>query len=404
MPLIINEEKMLEENLFKYEDRVKSSLVRYSDKTFTPVEYYHINNNQTTVDAGWNDVEEILGERSPIRFQVIHNFPLYISDAINPDLSESEIGLDSTYEGEATILPGTLVPLQNDYFIIKQLHDSYVFRITEVQGDAIMPDNYYKINFMLEYVDKEKQDELDKQTTDKFTCIIENIGTEDRCIIEDDYCDDVRKINTMYNEMLNNYITFFYSSKYNSLLGDLDGDRKIFDPLQREFIQKHQLFIMDNQIDNLVLTEQFRDPKRKIKYENSIYRFIETRDLDKLSKFPYYTFLGMNNKQTSFARWHDTSVYILDINSTMDPETPTLLSQDSENVIRMNYPTNSKYLQFISNYVHRDNLSLQEIDLTLGDELLVLQDSNLEVFFFTPIIMYIIRDIVSSFMKRKKEN
>lgn len=404
MPLIIDEQKMLEENMFKYEDRVKSSLVRFSDKTFTPVEYYHINNNETTVDGGWNDVEEILGERSPIRFQVIHNFPIYGLEMINPDLNDSEIGLDSTFEGEATVLPGTIVPLQNDYFVMKQLHDSYIFRITEVQSDAIMPDNFYKINYMLEYIDKEKQEELDKQTTDKFTCVMENIGTSDRCIIEDDYYEDIRKINKMYAEMLNNYITFFYSSKYNSILGDWKDGTKIFDPLQREFIQKHQLFTVDNQIDNLVLTEQFRDSRRKIKYENSIYRFIETRDLNKLTRFPFYTFLGMNNKQTSFARWHDTKVYILDISYPMDPESPVLLSQDSMDTIRMNYPTDSKYLRLIANYIHRDNISISEIDLSLGDELLVLQDSNLEVFFFTPIILYIIRDIIDKFMKRKKEN
>ena len=88
----------------------------------------------------------------------------------------------------------------------------------------------------------------------------------------------------------------------------------------------------------------------------------------------------------------------------MDPESPTLLSQDSEDTIRMNYPTDSKYLRLISNYIHREEMSIQEIDLTLGDELLVLRDSNLEVFFFTPIIMYIIRDIIDKFMKRKKEN
>ena len=71
MSIIVNEQKMLTENMFEYEDRVKSPLNKYIDKTFTPVEYFHIRNNDTTTDGGWIDVEEILGDRSPVRFQVI---------------------------------------------------------------------------------------------------------------------------------------------------------------------------------------------------------------------------------------------------------------------------------------------------------------------------------------------
>ena len=110
------------------------------------------------------------------------------------DISEEDVGLDSEYSSEATILPGTITPYQNDFFVLKQLKEKFVFRVTEVQHDTIMTDNFWKINFQLEYIDVEKQESLDKQTTEKYSCLMENIGTDERCIIEDEYYEENFKI------------------------------------------------------------------------------------------------------------------------------------------------------------------------------------------------------------------
>lgn len=403
MALVINEKKMVDDNMFGFEERVKSPLTRFSEKTFTPVEYYHINNVESTADAGFEDIEEILGERSPLRFRVIHDFPLYGLEGINLDISEEDVGLDSEYSSEATILPGTITPYQNDFFVLKQLKEKFVFRVTEVQHDTIMTDNFWKINFQLEYIDVEKQESLDKQTTEKYSCLMENIGTDERCIIEDEYYEEMRKIDKMYQSIVDTYTTIFYVKKYNCLLGDLDSTTKIYDPFQTEFIMKHQLLRVNNQLDNLVFTEQFSDSRRKLKYERTIYRFIETRDLSRLTRFPFCTFLGINNRSTAFYRWVDKHVKILDIEPNMGQDALCLLTDDSVNTIRMNYPTDSKYLALIANYIRNDQMSLNEIDLGLEDEILNALDANIEIFFFTPIILYIIKDVMHKFVLRQKE-
>lgn len=77
MAFIIDEKNLIDNNVFKYEDRLKSPLARYQDTTPTYVTYYHINNDETLVDAGFKDVQSIIGFRSPIRFDEIKNFPLY---------------------------------------------------------------------------------------------------------------------------------------------------------------------------------------------------------------------------------------------------------------------------------------------------------------------------------------
>ena len=67
----------------------------------------------------------------------------------------------------------------------------------------------------------------------------------------------------------------------------------------------------------------------------------------------------------------------------------------------MNAPTDSKYVRLLQRYMRKEELELSDIDLSLGEELLYLNDANLEVFFFTPIILYIIKEIVKDFLKRE---
>ena len=156
MAMIIDEKRMVEDNFFKYENRLKSSVSRFLETTPTFVDYYHINNNETTTDTGFKDVASILGFRSPIRFNRIESFPLYGIEQITLQLSEQDQGLDSGYEGEAVIVPGSIKPLPNDLFMIPYLKEPYIFRVTEVNYDNIMPDNYYKISYKLEWLDEDK--------------------------------------------------------------------------------------------------------------------------------------------------------------------------------------------------------------------------------------------------------
>lgn len=403
MSVILDEQKMIEDNVFQFEERARSPLTRFTDKSFTPATYFHINNKETTADQGFIDVAELLGDESPVKFQRINNLPLYGLESIMIALQDGDAGIDGSYEGEAYIMPGTIVPSPNDYFIIKYLKDSYVFKVTEIAYDNIMPSNFYKISFVLEYIDSEKQQCLFNQTEDTFTCILENIGSEDRCIIQMEYKEQLDKIDAMYDDMVSTYLTYFYNERYNCLLGDMDGGFRLYDPLQTIFINSNKLFNKKKKLKTIILTEQYADNRRKLKYEKSIYRFFERRDLSIINNFPYTTFKGMRNNETSFYRWRDEGVMILDNNPKLiDPQNHYEMFDDRlVNLLKLNGPTDSKYVLLLQKYLRNESLSLNEIDLSLGEELLYLNDANLEVFFFTPIILYIIKRVVEDFMKRE---
>ena len=401
MPIKINEMNAINENAFIYEDRIKSPSARLLDTTQTYTNYFHINNNETTTDAGFIDVEEYLGNRSPVRFGKIENFPIYGLEQIVIQLQEDDIGLDGNYEGEAIILPGTIKPVQNDFFTIPILKDSYVFRVTDIQYDNVMPDNFYKITFKLEYIDSDYIKQLEEQTVDEYVCVLDNYGTEEKCIIEK-YCfTKVKEIQNMYQEIIEFYKALFYNERHNVFLGDGEMGRKVYDPLQTEFINKHQLFNEKNNLECLILTDEVEDPQRKLKYAKSMYRLFEIRDLKLLTPFKYTLRDSITLHESSFYRWHEKRIDVMDIPNHIPSTAKQILSDEFVDAVMYNTELETEYGNLIKRFLRKEELGIKDISLQLGDELLYLNNS-LEVFFFTPIIMYIIREIVKEELKKEK--
>ena len=397
MAFFVNEQKMVEDSTFQYEDRIKSPTSRFINTTPTFTTYYHINVDETTTDSGFIDVASVVGHRSPIRFNKIDNFPIYGIEQIVLQLQDSDQGIDTTFESEATIVPGTIKPVQNDFFIIPVLKDFYIFRVTNIQYDTIMPDNFYKIEFKLEYIDSVKLEEIEKQIVNDYTCILENIGTETSCLIEKSVFKKIREIEKMYHSIVDFYKAMFYNERHNVFLAELENGHSLYDPLQTEFINTHKLFSERNNLETLILTDQYEDPKRKLKYMKSVYKYIELKDQKLLSNFKFTTRPGITVHESSFYRWHDRRIDMLDIPVYIPEDAKNIFSDEFVNAVKTNLEVQSDYATLIQKYVRCEDISVKDIPLTLDTELIYLNNS-LEVFFFTPIIMYIIQQVIQKEM------
>ena len=408
MSIIINEKQMVEDNIFQFEERLKAPSSRFIDSTQTYVDYYHIDNEGTTTDAGFIDVASILGFRSPIKFKKIHDFPLYGIEQIVLSIQDADQGLDTEYTGEAIILPNTIKPLQNDYFVIKYLRDSYLFRVTDVNYDSVMADGFYRISYMLDFIDDEKFQELEKQVEESYECVLENIGTENSCIIESTIHVNLTEINKIYDEMVQTYLSIFYDERYNCVLGDLNKGRRLYDPYMTDFINRHHLFNKKNDLQTIILSEQIEDKFYKIKYEKSVYRFIERQDVDRIRKFTFSLYKGTMHPESAFYRWKDNSIEVVDVidaflenDAFLYGESIDIFSEDFVEMVQNNEEMNNDYGKLISKFIKKEKIELNEIGRKLEEELLDF-NSSMEVFFFTPIILYIIRETIKSVIGVKK--
>lgn len=399
MAQLFDEEQMIESNILKFDERLSSPVVRFIDQTPSFVTYYHINNDESTSDEGFGDAETIVGKKSPIKFQRIDKLPVYGIEQIVVQLEDQEEGLDIEYDGEGIVAPNSVKPLPNDYFVIPYVGENYIFRVTAITLDNIRADNFYKFSFKLEYNDAEKRHDLENQVHDKYTCIMSNIGTENKCIIQQDFKERLDQIDAMYSDMVSLYLSIFLNERYNCLLSDFYEGSQIFDPFMSEFINAHNLFNKKNSTKTIYIETQFNDPKRKLKYERSIYRFVERRDINLIKPFFYSVFRGMNNRETLFYRWLDENIKIIDIPAVIDEEhCYRILSDVSVESCRLNAVPKTKYMALFQKFVRGEHVDIYDIDLHLNDELIQL-DANLEMFFMTPILLYIIKEVIAEFHK-----
>lgn len=399
MAMIINEEQMVNQNIFNFEDRLNSPVVRLLDQTPTFVTYYHVNVNESTSDEGFHDAESIIGSRSPLRYQKVEKFPIYGLDQIILQLQDTEAGLDTSYEGEATILPNTIKPLPNDFFVISYLDGNYIFRVLEINFDTIRSDNFYKIRFCIEYNDENKLNDLNELVHDKYTCVLENIGTENKCIIQHDYKEKLDQIDTMYSDMVSLYLSLFYNEKHNVVLGELPDGRTLYDPYMTEFINVHGLVNRKSSLSTILLENQIVDSKFKLKYERSLWRMVERRDARQMKPCFYITYQGIAKKESTFYRWKDPSIMVLDIPAELIPEQSERIFSDLfVETVRCNGPVTTSYASLFKKFIRDEDISIYDIPLNMNDELMRL-DANLEMFFMTPVLLYIIKETIRNFLK-----
>lgn len=399
MAIIFDEHKFVEGNINNFEERMNSKYTRFRGNSQAYSTWFHINDSKTTLSRGTQDIEELIGDHSPLRYDKILHYPVYDLEPIVLEIINDDQGLDMAYEGSITVVANTIQPFENDLFIIDHVKGSFIFRVSAVDFDTLKPNNNYKVSFMLEAIDESKINQLEKQVITTYNCVLENIGTARKCIIEEGILQKVTDIENMYSDMIQTYLSIYYNETYNSLIGDLRSGRKVYDPLQTEFINKHQLFNNPHDFQTIILSEQFTDKQRKIKYEKSIYRFIERNDVSLINNFNYVLFLGCTNPETNFSQWHDKSVYILDVPVFIDKNnSEVLLSDHFIESIRINNKMPNKFAQTLKKYLRKEIITLDDIDPELNESLVRLEDSE-EMFFFTPIILYIIKMTLDSILK-----
>ena len=275
--------EFINSNVSLLADRQSSMYVAFLESKPTFTTYYHINRIQSETDKGLKIPEKLSGALSPIRYNKLLNFPLYGIEQIQLQLEEDEEGLNSDYSGEAIILPNTIHPSVDDYFIIDYLDKKYMFRITMYNYDTIKSNNFYKIEFTLHTIDVDFFNQIENQVVRTYHTIYENIGTHDNVFLLDEDNSILEGLKDLYDGLAKDYLSnyyFPYRDPYNTLLfvapsetwnSDFD---MLFDQNLVHFCNKNQLFYEHDTTEAVFFYEE---PRKYfiMDYRRSIYDIME---------------------------------------------------------------------------------------------------------------------------------
>lgn len=395
MGYLLDEKKMINDNIFLYEERLNSQLSRFLEKSPTFVTYYHINDNESTVDLGFQNIERILGPNSPVRFNEIKDFPIYGIDQIILSLSDELQGVDSNYEGEAIVLPNTITPYPNDMFTVNYLDQNYLFMVTEVAYDTIKSNNYYKITFTVKAMDETHKGYISNQTSDKFHCILDNIGTKEKAIIRSDDLDQLILLNEIYKNIAEYFKLLFFNAKYNSFLfKNVDGI-KIYDKYMTEFINKFEIFNEKKNYSTLMLVNEDKTKSLYLEYHNSVYRAIELCDKNLLTNY-VYSLAYVSNQYSVFNFYRDRNVRSIILGNG---EIPYIRPQIIDNIKNSFIDENeSVCVNTIVKFFDKKINTVYDLDREKLKDYMNYMSYDFETFILTPLLLYILKYSYNKFM------
>ena len=400
--LIFDEQSMIDGNIFQYEQRLKSHTNKYIENGAMLTTFFNIRENATTVDRGIRDIDKIFGTKAPLRFNKILNFPVYGFGQANPTNSDDSQVEDINVEGECIIQASTIVPNPNDFFIINHLRMKGVFQVVDVQYDSMKVEGFYKMKYRLHSTSSVIIENLERQTVETYHCDLNAVGSNLNPIIKKDDFVKRGQIQQMVNKMIQSYRALFYNERHNCFLYyDKETGMRWFDMCGNEFMAKLSLMNHTNSTKVVALHDKINDRQLPLFYNNSIYNWIELDcPLRLIQKFHFILTDGDGYENSSFARWNEDDIKVIQ---------PLSLEQSKINYQKFSFFDNvqveafedqtkeptSEYEKLIYKYINIGySISIDDISLYTGDALLS-SIKHVDVFLYTPIIIHIIRKILS---------
>ena len=292
MAKFIEEKEIINNHISSYVDRI-TDFSKYLSGSPTFTTYYNKDMLASTADIGLNQVHEIVGMESPIRYNKINNFPIYNITALDVDTStdDDDKGTDTDISGDGIVLPDCgITPLIDDCFVMSYDTRKLVFRVIDVQISSIADKVLYKISYTFTRWDLSilEQNQISKEYETRFSNIGNNT-TNSKVIIEKSIDLSIDTLIKFKNELKQKYIKYFYNPKLNTFILK-DGTHLVYDNFLMEFIKRNKMFIEKKTF----LKNIYIEPLLELSYEeiyeynDSIFNNIELNEYRAYSDNPEY--------------------------------------------------------------------------------------------------------------------
>lgn len=427
---VFNEQNFINNNIFKFEDKLNSQVTRFLDKSPSYVTYFNIIQNESMVDLGFANIEHLLGPESPLQFSEIKDFPVYGIDPIQLRLEDGDAGLQGEYEGELIILPNTIKPTPNDFFILSYVGNDFIFMITSVDYDTIKSNNFYKCEFKVKYIHTDEVNRIRKQVSEGYTCINTNIGTQDKSIIQNDELEALRQLDAIYNNMSQRFVMYFFKDKYNSFIFKNKCGYLMYDRYQAAFIQKNNLINNKNDHMTIMINNEDETEDFLFEYDQSIYRMMELKRPDLVKRcvfrpssienmysvFNYYgdtNIVSVRFKRGEICYIHEPLTTAINSGKLVNPQCVHIPEVQYNQYQQERITITDKFVhdqcpvkpfneidKVIINYMHNNISSVSDINVAELNELLYFE-YNWENFIKIPLFLFAVKKLYDGFVNVK---
>lgn len=379
-------------------DRLKNPYYAFTDKKPIIVDYYNRNIHESTLDEASRLQEELIGNKSPARYNLIKNASIFGNGIkIEQSLDIGPVGLESSpIELEFYVLPDTFIPYPEDFLIIPHSGKTHLFKVFQVTPDTLENGaNFYKIN--VKYWTDTEESDINNQVVEDYEMIVNYVGTGYKSVIKSSEYDLINKLDDVLVRLFKYYNDLFFKEKVQCYVCLKHTGAYFYDPYLFEFIIKNGIFT--NTGTYVYIGHPIELPGTfGFRYDKTFYRALEECDM-KYFKSNMTCGKRITQPFTLFTSRPEEYYYI-------DYEAPGLYDEqmsviDPDLVIAINENKlfsndhNKAFYNIIIKYFNNQDITLCDINTF---EALNELDSEY-LYYAIPMVMYIIEKNIKNVLK-----
>jgi len=379
-------------------DRLKNPYYAFTDKKPIIVDYYNRHIHESTLDEASKLQEELIGRKSPAKYNLIKNTSLFGNGIrIEQSLEIGPVGLESSpIELEMYVLPDTFIPYQEDFLVIPHSGKNHLFKVTEVNPDTLENGaNFYKIN--IKYWTELSIADINKQVVEDYEMVVNYVGTNYKSVIKSSEYDLIEKLDDVLYRLFNYYNSLFFKEKVQSYVCFKHEGAYFYDPYLFEFIIRNDVF--KNTGTYVHIGQPIELPATfGFKYDKTFYRALEECNMKyfksnmtcgKLITQPFTLFTTRPEKyyyiEYEAPGFYDDQMTVID---------PDLISAIMDNRI-FDLEHNKAFYNTIVKYFN--NTDITSCDINTFETLNVLDSEYL--YYAIPMVMYIIEKTIKNVLE-----
>lgn len=211
-----------------------------------------------------------------IRLRKITNFVI-LTDELDSQM-DKDVFFNLTYEGTAKILPHTLVPNINDFFIMNVFDVFHLFRVIEINPTLIEKDAGYEIRFNMYRQNIIPENcELNVSVKEIYTFDYNHVGTDFRTVLRNEESDFIEKSRDIMSILTKVYSGIFYHKTLNTFMMEIGRlNDTIYNQLMETVTTRFTQMIGNVLLENRTL------------YDVSLVSFINKFDIFSSSEYIHY--------------------------------------------------------------------------------------------------------------------
>lgn len=379
-------------------DRLKNPYYAFTDKKPIIVDYYNRNIHQSTLDEASKLQEDLIGNKSPAKYNLIHNASIFGNGIrIEQSIDIGQVGLESSpIELDFYILPDTFVPYQEDFLIIPHSGKKHLYKVIQVNPDTLENGaNFYKIT--IKYWTDSTIADINKQVVEDFEMVVNYVGTSYKSVIKSSEYNLIEKLDDVLVRLFNYYNDLFFKNKVQCHVCMKSQNEYYYDPYLFEFIIKNGIFT--NKGSYVHIGQPIKLPQTfMFKYDKTFFRAVEKRDIKYFKEHSTYG-LKITDPFTLFASRREEYFYIDYDNPGFYAEQMSIIDPDLIIAINKNElfdeKSNKEFYNIIVKYFNGSKITLCDIDTI---EKLNYLDSEY-LYYAIPEVMYIIEQNIKNMLE-----